>query len=283
MSFLAVAVLLASLAALDGERGIALYREKRFAEAEKELRKARTTEARLYLARTLIELGRISEGLAEVEQALATDKSPDAAFQAGRIVRDLAERRFAELTRIAPNSAAIRELAGLQFERKGQLAEALAEFERAASMEPRRPGVNYRIGNVLWRMRELERADAHFRRELDVNPHHAMANLRLGQVLIGQNEEERAMPFLERAVNAAPGSIDARRELGKVYRKTGRYEDARKVWEAVAEARPQDDQIHYLLGTLYRQMGEEKLVGEALERHRAILERRRVLAEKQHD
>src|SRR6266849_1476853 len=106
------ASVLLMLVALDGER---LYHRREFAAAEAELRRTLATRstdsrARLFLAKTLIELGRIPEAMAEVERALeSTD--PEVRFQAGKIAREMAERRFADLERLAPDSAAVHELA----------------------------------------------------------------------------------------------------------------------------------------------------------------------------
>src|SRR6266545_2757713 len=115
------------LAALDG---VKLYQQRQFAAAEPEFRRVLTVHpedarARLYLARTLIELGRVPEALAEIERALATQADPEVRFEAGKISRDLAERRFADLHRLAPDSAAVRELAGRRLELQGKLADAL--------------------------------------------------------------------------------------------------------------------------------------------------------------
>jgi tetratricopeptide (TPR) repeat protein len=231
--------------------------------------------ARLYLARTMIELNRVPEALVEIERALAGPAVPELRFQAGRILRELAERRFDQLEAAAPDSAPVRELAGARYERSGDLAEALKQYRAAAELDPKRLGVHYRIGNVLWRMRELDPALAELQKELATNPHHGMANLRLGQLLLARDQEEEALPFLERALAAMPDSAEARREAGKVYKKAGRVSDARREWEAVAKARPDDDQVHYLLGNLYREIGEAALSKQELEAHRKILERRR--------
>src|SRR6266700_1424060 len=94
------------LSAPDGAR---LYQERKFAEAEPELRRTLAshpgdTASRLYLARTLVELRRIPEALAEIERVLATSSDAEARFQAGKLMRELAERRFAALERLAPDS-----------------------------------------------------------------------------------------------------------------------------------------------------------------------------------
>jgi tetratricopeptide (TPR) repeat protein len=273
------AVLLALFAGPDSSSGIAMYRQRRFEAAEAEFQKVlvrnpRDTTARLYLARTLVALRRIPEALAEIERALAENPDPEAKFQAGTILRELAERRFAELERRAPNSASLREIAGGQLEMKGDFAGALREYRAAAALDQRRPGVHYLIGNVLWKMRELDSASEELKTELAASPFHGMANLRLGEVLLALSEEGPALPYLERAASAMPESFLTRRELGKAYRKTGRIAEARREWEAVVKAQPEDDQAHYLLGNLYRELGESTLAGKELEKHRAILERR---------
>jgi len=270
-----MAVLICFLAA----EGVKLYEQRQFAAAEAELRRVlaiqpRDAQSRLYLARTLVELGRVSEALAEIDRALATQTDPEIQFQAGSIVRDLAERRFAELDRLAPDSAAVRELAGRHFEQQGKLPEALGEYRAAMAKEPGRPGLHFEAGNILWRMRELDEATEELQTELARTPRHGMANLRLGQVFLVRNQEAQAVVFLERAVDVMPEYTDARRELGKAYRNLGRSADARKQWEAVVKARPDDDQVHYLLGNLYRQLGDADRARRELSKHREILERR---------
>lgn len=283
--FAGVVFVCACLQASEAGRGLTLFRQRQFAPAEAEFRRLLATSprddaTRLYLARTLIELDRRAEALGEIEKILARSSDPDIRFQAGAILREMAELRFADLERAAPNSAAVRELAGRRHEMRGHLEEALREYRAAAALDPRRPGIHYRIGGVLWRRRELEVAVRELKAELALSPHHAMANLRLGQVLIAQSEEVKAIRYLERAVHAMPDSVDARRELGKAYRKAQRAADARREWETVARARPGDDQVHFLLGNLYRELGEAAASNREFARHREILERRRALAER---
>lgn len=270
-----VALVICFLAFADG---VNLYQQRQFAAAESEFRRMLSVQpgdarTRLYLARTLVEMGRVPEALAEIDRALAAQTDPEIQFQAGSIVRELAERRFADLERLAPDSAAVRELAGRQFEQQGRLPEALREYRSAIVKEPARPGLHFEAGNILWRMRELDAAAEELKAELARTPRHGMANLRLGQVFLVQNQAALAAPFLEQAVDAMPEHIDARRELGKAYRALGRTADARKQWEAVAKARPDDDQVHYLLGNLYRQLGDPEGARRELKRHREILER----------
>jgi tetratricopeptide (TPR) repeat protein len=262
--------------------GLAAWREGRFADAEAAFRSAlkrrpADSMTRLHLVRVLVELNRTPDAIAELRRALTGPVSPEVRFEAGRILRDLAERRLAQLEEVAPESPATLELAGERFEWAGKLDEALAQYRAAAGKAPRRPGVHYRIGNILWRKREVDSAASELRQELALTPQHGMANLRMGQIFLNADRAGEAIPFLERAVTNLPASVEARRELGKAYRKENRLAEARAQWEAVAKSRPDDDQIHYLLGTLFRELGEPALAKRELEAHRAVLERRRGL------
>ena len=259
--------------------GVKLYQQRQFEAAESELRRSLAAQpadaqSRLYLARTLVKLGRVPEALAEITRALAGQTDPEILFEAGSIVRDMAEQRFADLERLAPDSAAVHELAARHLEQQGKLPEALQEYRAAMAKEPGRPGLHYEAGNILWRMRELDAATEELQAEVARTPHHGMANLRLGQVFLNRNQATQAVVYLEHAVDAMSESADARRELGKAYRSLGRTADARRQWEAVANARPEDDQVHYLLGNLYRQLGDGDRAQRELNRHREILERR---------
>lgn len=278
-------VLLLLAATVDSSRGIEMYQQQKFAAAEQELRRVlaknpKDGAAQLYLIRTLLQLDRIPEALANLEAALDGHQDPELQFQAGRILRELAERRFAQLQAAAPGSAAVREFAGRRLEMNGDFAGALKEYKAAAARDPHRPGIHYLIGNILWRMRETDAAAEELKLEIAATPHHGMANLRMGQVLAARSEDEPAIAYLERSVAAMPDSTEARRELGKAYRNIGRIAEARREWEALARTNPDDDQVHYLLGNLYRESGEAALAKRELEKHRQILERRRALATK---
>src|SRR4051794_12668329 len=215
-----LAIVLWFLVVADGAK---LYQQREFAAAEAEFRRVLASRpgdaaTRLYLAKTLVALGRVPEALAEIDRALAAQADPEIQFQAGSIVRDLAERRFSDLQRLAPDSAAARELAGHHYEQQGMLPDALREYRAAIDREPARSGLHFEAGNVLWKMREVAAARQELQVELALTPRHGMANLLLGQLLLGQNQPTEAVALLENAVEAMPESIDARRELGKAYR-----------------------------------------------------------------
>ena len=234
----------------------------------------------MWLVRTLVELNRVPEALAELQRLLEAHPAPEIEMEAGRLLRRLAEQRFRDLSRQDDGQAAVSEIAGRRLEREGNFLAALARYQEAQSREPQRPGLHYALGSVYWKLREMEAAERNLRAELERTPEHGMANFRLGQVLIATGKEREAVVPLERAASAIPDRPEVRRELGKAYRKVGRVDDARRVWEAVALERPSDDQVHFLLGGLYRETGELESAQRELNLHRKILEDRRRLSER---
>ncbi len=264
---------------------VSLFHSGKWAQAETALRaelkrSPRDGDARLLLVRVLVAQGRRAEALEELSPLLAAGARLGWQLEAGRMLRQLAEQRFRDLRAAAPDSAAVRELAGLRLERQGDFAAALAEYQAAARLEPNRPGLRYLTGSAQWKLRDFPAAEASLRAELAANPQHGMANLRLGQTLLSTAREADAVPFLEKAVAALPELWPARRELGKAYRKAGQLPEARAAWEAVAKARPNDEEVHYLLGGLYRELGETELARRELETHQRLLAERRKLSEK---
>ncbi|HUS04696.1 MAG TPA: tetratricopeptide repeat protein [Bryobacteraceae bacterium] len=280
------AILLAALAALALDSpGVALYRARKFPEAERELRASlqkqpRNPELRLLLARTLIQLNRIDQALAELDYLVGHGASPNTEMEAGRLLRILAEKRFRDLGRSDAGQAAVSEIAGRRLEHDGNFAAALARYQDARQREPDRPGLSYSMGSVLWKMRDYEGAEKNLRAELEHTPDHGMANFRLGQVLLATSREGESVTCFERAAAAMPDRTEVRRELGKAYRKAGRPADAQAAWEAVAKAHPTDDQVHFLLGGLYRELGKAALAQREFGLHRQLLEQRRNRAER---
>ncbi len=64
---------------------------------------------------------------------------------------------------------------------EGQLR-AIQAFEKALSLDPNAPSVNYNLGLIYKERGEKERAAAHFWRALDVDPSDRDARLRLEQI-----------------------------------------------------------------------------------------------------
>jgi tetratricopeptide (TPR) repeat protein len=283
-------VMAAAQGVSDAERlaheGIGLFREGRFPEAETALAQALKLEpanlaARLYLSRTLVSEDKVPEALRQLGLLLEFHAgNPEAEFQAGQLLQDLAESRFARLQKLAPGSAETHELLGKVYEARGKLKQALAEYRLALERDPSGPGLHFLVGNIYWKLGEFDAALPELQAELRLNPNHSMANHRVGHIYVSRHAPAEAIPYLERAIGGAPDFIEAHRDLGKAFRLEGRYREALAELRFVAEQRPDDTTVHAQLAAVYRALGDSARAREELKLHEQILEKRRQAAQR---
>ena len=261
------------------ERAISLFESRHFIQAQADLERVLKAEprnrvARFYLVRTLIERGEVTQALRRLDAFLKDDPNDaETRFQAGQLLQQLGSARFADLQRTAPDSVEAHELVGRSFETRGQLKEALAEYQLGLKRNPA-AGIHFLIGNVLWKQRNLDSAAMEFESELRGNPNHTLANLRLGQIELARDRATAAVPLLRKAVAGDANLLEAHRELGKALRITGGYEEAVRELRLVAARRPEDDSVHAQLAAVFKAMGETERANEEMRLHRAILQKK---------
>jgi tetratricopeptide (TPR) repeat protein len=271
---------LALLAATTAEQGIALYRAGRFAEAEATLARAADREpgnirAEIWLARAQAAQRKNGECLVTLRRLLEEHPDdPEAQFEAGQLLEDLAGSAFERVKQVAPDSVEAHILLGKSYEARGRLPEALAEYRVALKKDPRVPGLHFLTGNILWKNREFEAALPELEAELRLNPNHSMANYRAGNIYLSRGEEARAIPYLEAAVHGEPALLGARRDLGKAFRVTGKLPEALEQLRYVAAKDPENDFVHAQLAAVYRAMGDAEHAAAEMRAQREILRKR---------
>ena len=95
---------------------------------------------------------------------------------------------------------------GEEFQQKGELAEAIREFERAKGLYPRSSIANYRLGEVFFTQQSLSSAANSFRDALngDLKPDwvETWTHIYLGKIFDVLGERQRAMAEYQKAVNS---------------------------------------------------------------------------------
>ncbi|MCU1273892.1 MAG: hypothetical protein JWO48_1323 [Bryobacterales bacterium] len=222
-----------------------------------------------------INSGKTSEALRQIREMLDNHPgNPEAQFEAGAILQELAGTTFRRMGRLAPDSVETHELLGKYYEAQGKLPEALAEYRAALDKNSRAPGLHFLAGNILWKQRDFEAALAELESEVRINPDHSTANHRIGNIYIARDETARAIPYLEKAVRAEPALLEAHRDLGKAYRLAGRMNEAIEQLTFVAAHRPDDDSVHAQLAVVYRALGNTEKAAAELKLQRELLQKR---------
>ena len=98
----------------------------------------------------------------------------------------------------------------------GDFDNALAEFERAASLIPTDPEIEHNWGTVLLRQGKLEEAGRHFEKAIKLNPRSPESLYNMGVALEGLGRTDEAIERFKAAAAINPRHVAARRlaELG---------------------------------------------------------------------
>jgi tetratricopeptide (TPR) repeat protein len=249
--------------------GLALYKSARLEEAVKELEQVRALDPTHSAALLLLADGRLQLGddaavvalLEPHESALREDRLY--AYLLGHALLRLNQPDKAQvyIDRLFKDgdTAQAQLLMGLAHLRGKDPRTAAAEFERAARLDPKLPGVHSLLGRALLDSgRRAEGIEA-FRRELAGNPIDFDANLFLGLLLKDDDRLDEAGDYLRRASRLRPQDARVLYGLGGLHLAAGRIEEAEQALKAVTVAVPDYRQAHVLLATVYYRQKKKEL------------------------
>ena len=212
--------------------------------------------APLARVRSRFAAGRYGEASDEAKGILVSEPgNTEAMYWLGRAYKGLAASTLERLTKTAPESYRIDQLAGEIHEDRTEYGKAVEAYRRALEKAPDVPGLRYAIGAAHWKMGSFEDAQEWLEEELARNPHHARARYRLGNVLLARGQPQRAIPHLLEAVATNPDLAEARFDLGRAYLEDQQHASAVTELESYARIDPGNDRVHYLLGNAYRGLG----------------------------
>ena len=191
----------------------------------------------------------------EIQEWLALHPSDlKARYLEAQIYRSQSLAVLGRLLRNFPDSSRSHQLMGQIHEQKEEDDKALAEYRRAAELEPTLPGIHYEIGHLLFKDGDHEKALAAFAEELRIDPRHPEANAETGFILVEEQRPEDAAVYLEKALTLDPSLMVAHKELGQAYYQEQNYTKAIPELK-LALADDPEGTAHYQLGLTYKAMG----------------------------
>jgi tetratricopeptide (TPR) repeat protein len=146
---------------------------------------------------------------------------------------------------------------------------ALAELQKAATLNPKLPLVHSLMGRALLRTGDQEGAAKAFAAELVTNPNDFQANLEIGDLKKREQKFEEAEPYIRRALRMRPHDATARFSLAGLHVSRGDTEQARGVLETIVADSPTFTEAYVLLATVYYRLQRR----EDGDRMRAVIER----------
>lgn len=248
-------------------RGVALYAQNNFAEANRALATAlqqdnKDVEAAEMRGLTLFRLGKsfdaipILEGLHDWAPTTKVDPSYVLALCYIDVRRyDDARHAFARQYGFEPDSAAAYQLAGRMLLRRESLVPAEEFAKKAVELNPHLPLTHLLLGEIALATQHLDEAVTEFEKERALNPLFGGIYDRLGDAYTRSGDYQKAQQALQQAMLLEPNATGPFILIGKVLLKRQDPVSAAAYLERAARMDPTNFMTHSLLGQAYRAMG----------------------------
>ena len=224
------------------------------------------------VAQDFLSLGKGANALALVDEALAAHPDhPNLHDLRGRVLLSLgrqaeADTAFSSALNLDPRFAPSLEARGSYALWSGDLANALAYFEKAAQAAPSNAQYAYLQAQIHYMQSNSERAEGLFRQALELNPGHVGANNDLAWLLASQSRDlDAANDLADRAVRMDMNA-DTLDTLGFVRLQAGDPKAATEILRKALEQRPDSPSIEFRLGLALSASGEKKAAREMFQK-----------------
>jgi Tfp pilus assembly protein PilF len=132
--------------------------------------------------------------------------------------------------------------------KKGELDDAIAQFQKAEDLNPHSAEVHNNFGVALLKKGELDKAIPHFLKAQELNPNYDDAYNNLGVVLSKKGEQDEANAQFQKALELNPNNDNANNMVGWHLLKKGQVEEAIPHFLKALEVNPAIAAYHFNLG-----------------------------------
>jgi len=216
-----------------------------------------------------------------VEVALELNRlypdDPEILYQTGKIYGNFAFLTMEKLAQVAPTSVWRHLAAAEAHESQGSYDQAIAEYREVVQLEPRRPGIHYRIGRSLmgrfWQRHSPDdppAAEKEFEQELQIDPGNANSAYELGEMRRKVRQFDDAQHYFEQALQHYPDFPEAQLGLAAVLLEKKMPAQALLHAQRAVALDPENEVAWYRLAQI------QKTLGNSGEQQKALTEYRRL-------
>jgi tetratricopeptide (TPR) repeat protein len=187
---------------------------------------------------------RVDAGAAAAHNLLAS-----AYLQVGRVAD--AQAQLEQALRLDPRDAEAHSNLGAVLQAQGRLADGMPHLRTAVQLKPKDDRVHFNLGNGLLAAGQPDAAMREFRAAIALNPENADAHLNLALILGPRRQLDEAIAHLRRVLEIDPRNGDAYRNLALAYTLQGKIDQAIPAAQTAVRLQPQSaaarDQLQRLL------------------------------------
>jgi tetratricopeptide (TPR) repeat protein len=199
-------------------------------------------------------------------------------FQKGQV--DEAIYQYQKALEIKSDLAEAHSNLGNALLQRGQVDEAIAEYQKALGIDPNYAKAHYNLGVALAQAGRLDEAIAEYQKALEINPNYADAYDNFGVALSRNGRLDEAIEKFQQALKINPNSVGAYDNLGLALAQEGRLDEAIEQYKKALEINPDSDVAHNGLGVALSQKGE---MDEAIDQFQKALQIRPDYTAAQHN
>jgi TolB-like protein/DNA-binding winged helix-turn-helix (wHTH) protein/Flp pilus assembly protein TadD len=150
-----------------------------------------------------------------------------------------AGREFTRGIELSPVYPTGHEWYGWHLAALGRNGEAVAEVEKAASLDPLSPGIGADLAEELLVAHRFDEAIKQSRKTMILDPFFAPVHYVLGQALVQKHDYNEAIAELQKAIELSPGSTAFTANLAYAYAVSGMRDKAAKILNDLKNRSPQ--------------------------------------------
>jgi len=155
-----------------------------------------------------------------------------------------------------PNSWVGHNNLGFALIKKGQIEEAMAQYQKALEINPNYTDAHNNLGNALFRNGQLGEAMAQYEKGLEINPNQAAGHYDLGLVFYQKGQLAEAIAQYQKACEITPNFAGARLNLGNALLQNGQLGEAIEQYQMAIKIDPRSPEAHGNLGVAFMQKGQ---------------------------
>ena len=261
-AFRKASALMPSVEGIQLNLGIALFRAGKLNDAAPVFEKLpNSQQARELLAMTYAGLGKCEHALPQLEELAPPSTDPTLHIALAQCYERLdrkadVEKAMARMLQVVPEGAPLHLALADAYDQAANPEGALAEYRKAAELDPKLPGVAFRMGRMLWKARRFDEAQPALEAELKNDPGNVDAKFYLASIyLYRDNDARRAIPLLEEFTRVRTNEKNGYFELGRALLKENQAAKAAAALEKAAALSPDEPNVHYILAQALRSAG----------------------------
>jgi len=140
--------------------------------------------------------------------------------------------------------------------KKGQVDEAISQYQEAILLIPGYAEAHYNLGTALQKNGQIDEAISQFREAIRLNTEYAEAFNNLGTALQKNGQIDKAINQFQEAIRLKPGYADAHYNLANALLKKDQTGQAVRQFQEVIRLKPDDAEAHNNLGAALAMNGQ---------------------------